>query len=75
MKFTINRNQFIRQISNVQRAISTKSTIPILTGMKLVLTTEGLTVTGSNVDLSIQTFIAQSDSDNELTGTFFYRNY
>lgn len=67
MKFTINRNQFIRQISNVQRAISTKSTIPILTGMKLVLTTEGLTVTGSNVDLSIQIFIAQSDSDNELT--------
>ncbi|UQS82963.1 DNA polymerase III subunit beta [Bombilactobacillus thymidiniphilus] len=66
MKFTINRNQFIKKISNVQRAISTKTTIPILTGIKLELSQEGLTITGSDVDISIQTFISVSDADNEL---------
>lgn len=67
MKFSINRNQFSRQITNVQRAISTKTTIPILTGIKLDLKDEGLTVTGSDVDISVQTFIDQQNTDNELT--------
>ena len=66
MKFTINRNQFINQINNVQRAISSKTTIPILTGMKLVATQQGLIVTGSNVDISVQNLIAQDNEDNEL---------
>ncbi|UQS82129.1 DNA polymerase III subunit beta [Bombilactobacillus folatiphilus] len=66
MKFTINRSQFNHQIINVQRAISTKTTIPILTGIKLDLSKEGLTVTGSDVDISVQTFIPQEDVDNEL---------
>lgn len=67
MKFSINRNQFIKKITNVQRVISTKTTIPILTGIKLDLTEDGLTVTGSDVDISIQTFIPKNDEDNELT--------
>lgn len=66
MKFTINRNQFINQINNVQRAISSKTTIPILTGMKLAATQQGLIVTGSNVDISVQNLIAQDNEDNEL---------
>ncbi|AXX65328.1 MAG: DNA polymerase III subunit beta [Lactobacillus sp.] len=67
MKFTINRNQFINQINNVQRAISAKTTIPILTGMKLVATDKGLLVTGSDVDISVQNLIEQQDADNDLT--------
>ena len=34
MKFTINRSAFISQLNNVLRAISSKTTIPILTGLK-----------------------------------------
>lgn len=67
MKFTINRNQFINQINNVQRAISAKTTIPILTGMKLVANDKGLLVTGSDVDISVQNLIEQQDADNDLT--------
>ena len=37
MKFTINRAAFIGQLNNVLRAVSSKSTIPILTGLKLVV--------------------------------------
>ena len=54
------------QTSNVQRAISTKTTIPILTGMKLDLSESGLTITGSNSDISITSFISKDDSDNDL---------
>ena len=43
MKFSINRALFIKTLNDVQRAISAKTTIPILTGLKLVLSQEGLT--------------------------------
>ncbi|APX71579.1 DNA polymerase III subunit beta [Companilactobacillus allii] len=67
MKFSIDRSKFVNQTTNVQRAISTKTTIPILTGMKLELTESGLRITGSNSDISITSFIAQDDADNDLT--------
>ncbi|WP_125588499.1 DNA polymerase III subunit beta [Companilactobacillus jidongensis] len=66
MKFSIDRTKFVNQTTNVQRAISTKTTIPILTGMKLDLTESGLTITGSNSDISITAFISKEDSDNDL---------
>ncbi|GAQ02087.1 DNA polymerase III subunit beta [Companilactobacillus farciminis] len=66
MKFSIDRSKFINQTNNVQRAISTKTTIPILTGMKLDLSESGLTITGSNSDISITSFISKDDNDNDL---------
>lgn len=66
MKFSIRRSVFIKELSNVQRAISSKTTIPILTGLKLVATDNGLTLTGSNADISIETTISASDEDNAL---------
>ncbi|WP_129045494.1 DNA polymerase III subunit beta [Companilactobacillus metriopterae] len=65
MKFSIDRIKFVNQSNNVLRAISSKTTIPILTGIKLDLDESGLTLTGSNADISIQAFIS-SDSDNDL---------
>lgn len=67
MKFTINRARFIQELQTVQRAISTKTTIPILTGVKIVLTDEGLNLTGSNADISIETFLAADDEKAALT--------
>ena len=67
MKFTINRARFIQELQTVQRAISTKTTIPILTGVKIVLTAEGLNLTGSNADISIETFLAADDEKAALT--------
>ncbi|WP_125714947.1 DNA polymerase III subunit beta [Companilactobacillus kedongensis] len=66
MKFSIDRSKFVNQTNNVQRAISTKTTIPILTGMKLDLSDSGLTITGSNSDISITSFISKEDTDNDL---------
>ncbi len=67
MKLTINRNTFMNELSTAQRAISSKTTIPILTGVKIVLTTEGLSLTGSNADISIETFLSASDEKANLT--------
>lgn len=66
MKFTINRNSFIRSFNDVSRAIPAKTTIPILTGIKLDLTNDGLLLTGSNSDISIETFMPVSDEELNL---------
>ncbi|MEJ6347829.1 DNA polymerase III subunit beta [Holzapfeliella sp. He02] len=63
MKFTIDRNKFINHLNHVMRAISSKTTIPILTGIKLDLSQEGLILTGSNSDISIKSTMIK---DNEL---------
>lgn len=66
MKFSIKRSAFIQGINMVSRAISSKTTIPILTGLKLSASNEGLILTGSNADVSIETVIDRNDVDNEL---------
>ncbi|WP_367329305.1 DNA polymerase III subunit beta [Limosilactobacillus sp.] len=67
MKFTINRPAFISQLNNVLRAISSKTTIPILTGLKMVVDKEGIILTGSNSDITIESVIEASDTDYDLT--------
>ena len=49
------------KLQTVQRAISSKTTIPILTGVKIVLSEDGLSLTGSNADISIESFLSKDD--------------
>lgn len=67
MQFTINRTVFVKELNNVSRAISSKTTIPILTGLKIVASDAGLLLTGSNADISIESLIRADDPDNGLT--------
>ncbi|MBG9981306.1 DNA polymerase III subunit beta [Facklamia lactis] len=66
MKFTINRTIFTQQINNVQRAIPSKTTINILYGIKLAVSEQGITLIGSDADISIESFIATSDDIAKL---------
>lgn len=66
MKFTINRLNFINELNNVLRAVSSKTTIPILTGLKLVVTNDELVLTGSNADISIESTVTQQMGAFEL---------
>lgn len=66
MKFSIKRAAFIQQLTNVQRAIASKTTIPILTGIKLTLTNEKLILTGSDSDISIEAAIIKSADNAQL---------
>ncbi|WP_283618089.1 DNA polymerase III subunit beta [Ligilactobacillus hohenheimensis] len=67
MEFSVNRNAFLAKLNDVQRAISTKTAIEILTGLKLDLTDDGLTLTGSNADITIQTQLSVTASTADLT--------
>lgn len=57
MKFTIEKNILLENLSNVVKAISTKNIIPILNGVKFELNNEGLFLTASDSELTIRTFI------------------
>ena len=54
MQFTINRNLFLENLNNAMRAISSRATIPILSGIKLTLTDEMLTLPGNFFTISLK---------------------
>ncbi|KQL51331.1 DNA polymerase III subunit beta [Heyndrickxia shackletonii] len=66
MKFSIQRDRLIQSVQDVMKAISTRTTIPILTGIKIVATNEGVTLTGSDSDVSIESFIPKEEDGDEL---------
>lgn len=61
MKLSILKNELNEAIQNVSRAISSRTTIPILTGIKVDVTFQGVTLTASDTDISIQSFIPIED--------------
>ena len=61
MKFTVNRNLFLDNLNNVMHAISSRATIPILSGIKLNLSKDELLLTGSDTDISIEIKIPISE--------------
>lgn len=66
MKFTINRSKFTKYLADVQRAISARTTIPVLTGVKMTIDKSGLMLSGSDSDISIEIFVPVADEDNQL---------
>ncbi len=61
MKFTIEKNVILNALTNVIKAISIKNIIPILNGIKMELTEEGLYLTASNSELTIKQYIKATD--------------
>lgn len=61
MQFVINKEQFVQSIQHVTKAISSRTTIPILTGIKIDATEKGVTLTGSDSDISIESFIPNEE--------------
>lgn len=57
MKIVIQRTKLLDCIQDVMKAISSRAAIPILTGMKIETKSDGIVLTGSDSDISIQSFI------------------
>ncbi|KZZ85428.1 DNA polymerase III subunit beta [Bacillus sp. SJS] len=57
MKFVIQKDKLAQGVQDVMKAVSSRTTIPILTGIKIVANSEGVTLTGSDSDISIESFI------------------
>uniref|UniRef100_A0A540V8W9 DNA polymerase III beta sliding clamp N-terminal domain-containing protein n=1 Tax=Litorilinea aerophila TaxID=1204385 RepID=A0A540V8W9_9CHLR len=47
-------------------SISSKTTIPILTGIKIDVTDNGVLLTGSDADITIQTFIPAEENGDQI---------
>ncbi|MBP1949467.1 DNA polymerase III subunit beta [Virgibacillus litoralis] len=62
MKFIIQRDQLMAGVQDVMKAISSRTAIPILTGMKIDAKSNGITLTGSDSDISIESFIPAEEN-------------
>ncbi|WP_337017148.1 DNA polymerase III subunit beta [Oceanobacillus massiliensis] len=62
MKFTIQRDRLIAGVQDVMKAISSRTVIPILTGMKIEAKQHGITLTGSDSDISIESYIPAEEN-------------
>ena len=58
MNFTIDREVLLENLNVISRGLPAKSPMPILTGIKLEVTSSDLYMTSSNTDISVETFVS-----------------
>lgn len=66
LKFTILRDVLNEAIQNVSKAVSSRAAIPILSGIKIDATLNGITLTTSDTDISIQCMIPAEDGAKRI---------
>src|SRR5574344_1859272 len=66
MKFTINKDEFLKGLLQVGKIIPTKAIYPTLTNVKIELNDAGLVLTGSDGQISIQSTIPFFIDDKEI---------
>ncbi|MBT2692181.1 DNA polymerase III subunit beta [Bacillus sp. ISL-55] len=66
MRFIIQRDSLLQSVQDVMKAVTSRTTIPILTGIKIVANEEGVTLTGSDSDISIESFIPKEEAGDEI---------
>ncbi|MBT2638696.1 MULTISPECIES: DNA polymerase III subunit beta [unclassified Bacillus (in: firmicutes)] len=66
MRFIIQRDSLLQSVQDVMKAVTSRTTIPILTGIKIVANEEGVTLTGSDSDISIESFIPKEENGDEI---------
>jgi len=66
MKLTILKDELNDAIQQVSKAISSRPAIPILGGIKIDVTHQGVTLTASDTDISIQSFIPAAIDDKTV---------
>ena len=66
LKFSINKSLFLQALLATKRAIATKNAIPILSSLKLEVSSSAITLTGSNGQISIENTIPTSNENAGL---------
>ena len=61
MHFRIKRIKLLNALAKATRAVSVRSPLPVLTGIKFDLQAHQLILTGSDSDITIQTIIDEDD--------------
>ncbi|NWK69664.1 DNA polymerase III subunit beta [Bacillus paramycoides] len=70
MEFIVKHKQFTQALSEVSKAISTKTLIPILSGIKITANQSGITLIASNSNIFIEKFIPSSIEDEQIATIF-----
>ena len=67
MRFVIKRDELLKALLIAGRAVNSKSSaVPVLANLKLELDEKGLSITGSNYELTIKTSIPYTRNDVEI---------
>ncbi len=66
MKVIISQHSLNQAIQHVSKAITSRSTIPILSGIKIDVDQTGVTLTASDTEISIQSFIATELNNKQV---------
>lgn len=64
--FSINKAIFLQALNTTKRAISSKNAIPVLSTLKIEVSKEGIGLTGSNGQISIEHFISVQEENAGL---------
>ena len=77
MKFSIKKDILLNSLNKVSKALSSKNLIPVLSGIKFNLTNNGLFLSASDNDISIESFIDKKDLEeiNEVGSTVIQGKY
>lgn len=68
MNFTIDRDVFLENLNIISRGLPSKTSMPVLTGIKMEVTNSDIYMTSSNMDLSIEVMISDKSLEVEDTG-------
>lgn len=66
MEFTIKRDYFINQLNDTLKAISPRTTLPILTGIKIDAKDNEVILTGSDSEISIEITIPKQVDGEDI---------
>ncbi|MGB8955013.1 MAG: DNA polymerase III subunit beta [Tumebacillaceae bacterium] len=66
MKLLIQRSHLVQAIQNVHKAVSSKSTIPVLSGIKMAADKDGVRLTATDLEIGIETFIPTHIEDEPI---------
>jgi DNA polymerase-3 subunit beta len=61
MRFVIQRDKLISAIQDVMKAVSARTVVPILSGIKIDVRENGIILTGSDSDITIESYIPAED--------------
>lgn len=68
MKFTIDRDVLLENLNIVSRGLPSKTSMPILNGIKLEVTNSDIYITSSNMDISIEVMISDKSLEIDEPG-------
>lgn len=62
MKFTINRDLLLEALNNVSRGLSSKTPMPVLTGIKIEVANKNITLITTNREISVKVVLDQVEN-------------